>query len=151
MSLLQRTFVMVKPDGVGRHLIGECIGRFERRGLKLVGIKMQVLSKDLAHKHYAEHEGKAFFEALVDFICSGPTVQMVWEGADAVAQVRTMNGATNCLKADIGTIRGDFGLSLQRNIIHASDSLDTAKREIALYFEESELADYSTPDAHWLV
>ena len=146
----ERTFVMIKPDGVGRRLIGECIRRFEQRGLKLVGLKMQTLSTEIAGKHYEEHIEKPFFQELVDFITSGPTVQMVWQGSDAVAQVRKMNGATNCLKADVGTIRGDLGLSMQNNIIHASDSLETARREITLYFTEQELLDYSMPDDHWL-
>ncbi len=146
----ERTFVMVKPDGVGRKLVGECIRRFEQRGLKLVGLKIQVLGEDIAQKHYEEHKEKPFFGELVGFITSGPTVQMVWEGPDAVAQVRKMNGATNCLKADIGTIRGDYGLSMQNNIIHASDSPETAQREIALYFEANDLLDYTMLDEHWL-
>lgn len=146
----ERTFVMVKPDGVGRRLAGECIRRLEQRGLKLVGLKIQILSEEIAQKHYEEHKEKPFFGELVGFITSGPTVQMVWEGPDAVAQVRKMNGATNCLKADVGTIRGDFGLSMQNNIIHASDSPETAQREIALYFEDNELLDYTMPDEHWL-
>jgi nucleoside-diphosphate kinase len=141
---------MVKPDGVGRRRIGEIIGRYEARGLKLVGLKMQIISKDLAHKHYAEHEGKTFFTDLVKFITSGPTVQMVWEGNNAVEVVRKMNGATNSLKAEIGTIRGDFGLSLQNNVVHASDMVETATREIALYFTENELWSYTMPDEHWL-
>lgn len=141
---------MVKPDGVARRLVGECIQRFERRGLKLIALKAQVISEELAVTHYAEHKERPFFGDLVSFITSGPTVQMVWEGLDAVAQVRKMNGATNCKEADVGTIRGDFGLSLQTNIIHASDSVDTAKREIELYFNENELLDYCMPDAQWL-
>lgn len=146
----ERTFVMVKPDGVGRRLVGECIRRFEQRGLKLVGLKAQILSEAIAKAHYDEHKDKPFFGELVSFITSGPTVQMVWEGPDAVAQVRKMNGATNCLKADMGTIRGDFGLSMQNNIIHASDAVDTAVREIGLYFQDSELISYSQPDDQWL-
>jgi nucleoside-diphosphate kinase len=141
---------MVKPDGVGRRLVGECIARYERRGLKLVGMKLRQVDRELAAQHYAEHKDKPFFQGLVDFITAGPTVQMVWEGADAVAQVRKMNGATHCAKADVGTIRGDFGLSLQCNIVHASDSPETAKREIALYFDESELLSYPMPDDRWL-
>ncbi len=141
---------MVKPDGVGRRLVGECIRRFEQRGLKLVGMKMQIMPAELAKEHYSEHADKPFFGDLVSFITSGPTVQMVWEGPDAVAQVRKMNGATNCAKADVGTIRGDFGLSLQCNIIHASDSPETAKREIALYFDDKELLSYGMPDDAWL-
>lgn len=146
----ERTFVMVKPDGVGRRLVGECLGRFERRGLKLVGLKIQLISRSVAEQHYAEHSEKPFFGELVDFITAGPTVAMVWEGPDAVAQVRKMNGATNCLKADIGTIRGDLGLSMQNNIIHASDAVETAEREIPLYFKAEELVSYSMPDEGWL-
>jgi len=142
---------MVKPDGVGRGLCGEIIGRFESKGLKLVGLKMQIMSIDLAQKHYAEHAEKPFFGDLVSFITSGPTVQMVWEGNEAVGVVRVMNGATDSLKADVGTIRGDFGLSLQNNLVHASDSAATAEREIALYFEKSELVEYEALGAHWLV
>lgn len=146
----ERTFVMIKPDGFGRRLVGECIRRFESRGLKLVGLKMRVLDAEIAGRHYEEHKDKPFFGELVSFITSGPTVQMVWEGPDAVAQVRKMNGATNCLKADVGTIRGDLGLSMQNNIIHASDAPDTAEREIALYFDAQELWNYTMPDEHWL-
>jgi nucleoside-diphosphate kinase len=146
----ERTFVMVKPDGVGRRLVGEVMRRFEIKGLKLVGLKAQIISDDLAKKHYDEHRDKPFFGELVEFITSGPTVQMVWEGNGAVETVRKMNGATNCLKADVGTIRGDLGLSMQNNIVHASDSPDTAKREIALYFNENELMSYAMPDDKWL-
>ena len=142
---------MVKPDGVGRRLIGEIIGRFESKGLKLIGLKMQIMTEELAGKHYAEHAEKPFFGELVEFITSGPTVQMVYEGNGAVEVVRKMNGATNSLNADVGTIRGDYGLSMQNNIVHASDSVETANREIALYFDNAELVDWSTPDAHWLV
>ncbi len=141
---------MVKPDGVGRGLIGACIQRFEQRGLKLVGMKFQQLSRETAEAHYAEHKGKPFFEDLVAFITSGPTVQMVWEGRDAVAVVRRMNGATDSSQADPGTIRGDFSLSKQRNIIHASDSPETAAREIALYFRPDELVNYALPTEDWL-
>ena len=148
--MAERTFVMVKPDGVGRRVIGEAIRRYEAKGLKLVGLKMQIISRDLAHKHYAEHDGKPFFADLVKFITSGPTVQMVWEGNNAVEVVRKMNGATNSLKAEIGTIRGDLGLSLQNNVVHASDAVETAVREIALYFRNEELWSYSMPDEHWL-
>lgn len=149
-DVAERTFVMIKPDGVGRRLVGECIKRFEQKGLKLVGMKFQVLSEDIAKKHYDEHKERPFFADLVSFITSGPTVQMVWEGPDAVAQVRKMNGATDCRKADIGTIRGDLGVSLQNNVIHASDSVETAGREIALYFDALELWDYAMPDEGWL-
>ena len=146
----ERTFVMIKPDGVGRRLAGEVIRRYEVRGLKLVGMKLQIISEDLAKRHYAEHAERPFFNDLVSFITSGPTIQMVWEGAGAVDAVRKMNGATHCLEADIGTIRGDLGLSLQNNLVHASDSPETAKREVALYFSDDELVDYVMPDDSWL-
>ena len=146
----ERTFVMVKPDGVGRRLCGAVIQRFEAKGLKLVGLKMQIMSEALAKEHYAEHAERPFFKDLVEFVTSGPTVQMAWEGESAVEVVRKMNGATHSLEAEVGTIRGDFGLSLQNNIVHASDSLETAKRELALYFDDSELCSYETPDEHWL-
>lgn len=141
---------MVKPDGVGRRLVGEMIQRYEAKGLKLVGMKMQILTEELAKTHYAEHSERSFFGDLVSFITSGPTVQTVWEGVSAVEVVRKMNGATNCLKADVGTLRGDYGLSTQNNLVHASDSPETAKREIGLYFTEDELWDYAMPDDKWL-
>jgi nucleoside-diphosphate kinase len=141
---------MVKPDGVGRRLIGEVVRRYEAKGLKLVGLKMQVVSQELAARHYAEHEGKPFYDSLLAFIRSGPTVQMVWQGENAVAVGRKLNGATNSQEADFGTIRGDFGLTLQNNVVHASDSPETAEREIGLYFEASELLEYPMPDDAWL-
>ena len=146
----ERTFVMVKPDGVGRRLVGEIVRRYEAKGLTLVAMKLQVISRELAGRHYAEHAEKPFFPSLVDFITSGPTVQMVWEGTGAVDVVRKINGATNCLNADVGTIRGDFGLLTQSNLVHASDSLDTAAREIALYFSADEIVEYAMPDGQWL-
>jgi len=149
--VLERTFVMIKPDGVGRRLCGAIVRRYEAKGLKLVGLKMQIISRRLAEEHYAEHAGKPFYPSLLDFITSGPTVQMVWEGANAVEVVRTMNGATSCQKAGVGTIRGDLGLTTQKNLIHASDSVATAAREIALYFDASELWDYAMPDEQWLI
>ena len=141
---------MVKPDGVGRRLCGEVIRRFEAKGLKLVALKMQIMGQDLAKKHYDEHAAKPFFGELVSFITSGPTVQMVWEGPKAVEVVRKMNGATNSQQADLGTIRGDYGMTVQNNIIHASDSPETAQREIALYFSANEILSYSMPDGHWV-
>lgn len=149
--MAERTFVMAKPDGVGRRLVGEIIRRFESKGLKLIGLKMQIMSEELAKTHYAEHSEKPFFGELVAFITSGPTVQMAWEGESAVEMVRKMNGATNCLKADLGTIRGDYGLSMQNNMVHASDSVETAQHELGLYFADGELLDYGMPDEHWLV
>lgn len=141
---------MIKPDAIGRRLCGEIIRRYEARGLRLVGLKMQILTRELAERQYAEHAGKPFYSALVDFITSGPTIQMVWEGLGAVEVVRKMNGATSCLEAAVGTIRGDLGLNTRNNLVHASDSAETAEREIALYFSDDELWDYPMPDSHWL-
>ncbi len=148
--MAERTFVMIKPDGVGRRLCGAIIRRYESKGLRLAALKMQAMTKELAEKHYAEHVGKPFFPGLLEFITSGPTIQMVWEGPNAVEAVRKINGATDCRKADVGTIRGDWGVNTQKNLVHASDSVETAQREIALYFSEDELVDYTMPDGHWL-
>lgn len=149
--MVERTFVMIKPDGVGRRLCGEIIRRYEAKGLKLAGLKLQIISQELAAKHYEEHAGKPFYPSLMAFITSGPSIQMVWEGENAVEVVRKMNGATNCQKADVGTIRGDLGLNTQNNLVHASDSPETAAREIAVYFAENELWNYEMPDGQWLV
>ncbi|KYH26775.1 nucleoside diphosphate kinase [Halalkalicoccus paucihalophilus] len=151
MSDQERTFVMVKPDGVQRGLIGEIVSRFEERGLKLVGGKFMRIDEELAHEHYGEHEGKPFFEGLVEFITSGPVFAMVWEGQDAVAQVRTMMGETDPAESAPGTIRGDFGLDLGRNVIHGSDTeAGSAEREIELFFDDDELLDYERVDETWL-
>jgi nucleoside-diphosphate kinase len=148
----ERTFVMVKPDGVQRGLIGEIISRLEERGLKLVGAKFMQIDEELAHEHYAEHEDKPFFDGLVEFITSGPVMAMVWEGADATRQVRKMMGETDPAESAPGTIRGDFGLDLGRNVIHGSDHEDPGanEREIELFFDESELVDYERADEGWL-
>ena len=148
----ERTFVMVKPDGVQRGLIGEVLSRFEDRGLKLVAAKFMRIDRDLAEEHYGEHEDKPFFEDLVSFITSGPVLAMVWEGNDAVRQVRKMMGETSGLEAEPGTIRGDFGLSLQNNIVHGSDHEDPGanEREIDLFFDEDELVEWDKGDAAWL-
>ena len=146
----ERTFVMVKPDGVQRGLVGEIISRFERRGLKIVGMKMLEVSDELAKQHYAEHAAKPFFPGLVSFIRSGPTVAMVIEGKDAVSMVRSMLGKTKPIESAPGTIRGDFALDMGRNVIHASDSPESAKREISLYFKTSEIATYARIDEQWL-
>jgi len=148
----ERTFVMAKPDAVQRGLVGEIISRLEQRGLKLVGAKCIQIDEDLAHEHYAEHEGKPFFEDLVEFITSAPVVAMVWEGADATRQVRGMMGATDPAEAQPGTIRGDYGLDLGQNIIHGSDHEDPGanEREIDLFFDEDELLDYDRTDEPWV-
>ena len=148
----ERTFVMVKPDGVQRGLIGEIVSRFEERGLKLVGGKFVRIDEALAHDHYGEHADKPFFDDLVEFITAGPVFAMVWEGADATRQVRAMVGETDPAESDPGTIRGDFGLDLGRNVIHASDHEDEGanEREIDLFFDDDELLDYERIDAAWL-
>jgi len=152
MSEHERTFVMVKPDGVQRGLIGEVISRLEDRGLTLVGAKFMQIDQELAHDHYAEHEEKPFFEDLVDFITAGPVMAMVWAGQDATRQVRRMMGATDPAEAQPGTIRGDLGLDLGRNVIHGSDNEDPGanEREIDLFFEDEELVGWEQIDEGWL-
>lgn len=140
--MVQRTFVMVKPDGVQRRLAGEIIHRLERRGLTLAGMKLMRVSRELAEAHYAVHRGKPFYDELIEFITSGPVVAMVWQGEDAISLVRTMMGATKPADAVPGTIRGDFTCSMQMNLVHGSDAPETADAEIALWFPESELLDY---------
>lgn len=147
---MERTFVMIKPDGVQRGLVGDIVGRFERRGLKVVAMKMLVLDNEMAKKHYAEHAAKPFFQGLVSFITSGPVVAMVIEGRDVVSIVRSMLGATSPAKSAPGTIRGDFALEMGRNVIHASDSPESAKREISLYFDNTEIVNYKRIDEQWL-
>ncbi|WP_302080658.1 nucleoside-diphosphate kinase [Salinibaculum rarum] len=149
---LERTFVMVKPDGVQRGLVGDIISRFEDRGLKLVGAKFMQIDQDLAEDHYGEHEDKPFFDDLVDFITAGPVMAMVLEGQDAVSQVRTMMGETDPAESAPGTIRGDFGLDLGRNVIHGSDDEDPGanEREIELFFDDEELVEWERIDETWL-
>lgn len=136
MSNIEKTLVLVKPDGVKKHICGEIISRFERKGLVVYAIKMIKVSEALAKKHYAEHEGKGFFNDLISFITSGPVLAMVIEGENAVAAVRQINGATNPLEAVPGSIRGDFATSIDENVVHASDAPETAAREIGLWFPE---------------
>ena len=152
MTDTERTFVMVKPDGVQRGLIGEIVSRLEDRGLKLVGAKFMRIDRELAEQHYGEHEDKPFFEDLVSFITSGPVMAMVWEGQDAVSQVRTMMGETDPAESPPGTIRGDLGLDLGRNVIHGSDDEDPGanEREIDLFFDEDELLEWERIDETWL-
>ncbi|CCQ36878.1 nucleoside-diphosphate kinase [Natronomonas moolapensis 8.8.11] len=151
MADVERTFVMVKPDGVQRGLIGDIVSRFEERGLKLVAGRFMRIDDELAREHYAEHVEKPFFEDLSGFITSGPVFAMVWEGQDAIAQVRTMMGETDPAESAPGTIRGDFGLDLGRNVIHGSDTeTGSAEREIDLFFEDEDLHDYDRIDETWL-
>jgi nucleoside-diphosphate kinase len=131
----ETTFVMVKPDGVARGLVGEVIGRFERKGLRLTRIRMLTIDEELARRHYAEHVERPFFPDLLDFITTGPVVAMEWSGESAVSVARTLMGATDPRKADPGTIRGDLGLAVTQNIVHGSDSPESAIRELALFFE----------------
>jgi len=147
---MDRTFAMVKPDGVQRGLVGEILHRFEKRGFKIVAAKLLRIPREMAEKHYGEHLGKSFYSMLVDFIISGPVFAMALEGEDAVAQVRAMMGATDPKKSAPGTIRGDFGISMARNVIHGSDSQDSANREMALFFTARELIEYSRIDEAWL-
>jgi nucleoside-diphosphate kinase len=141
---------LIKPDGVQRGFVGNIISRFEQKGLKVVAMKMLVVSGDLAKSYYSEHIGKPFFEPLIEYITSGPSVAMVLEGDDAVKVTRKMMGATDPKEADQGTIRGDFGLQVGRNIIHGSDSLSSAEREISLFFSEKEIIDFKRIDEEWL-
>ena len=134
--MTERTLVLVKPDGVRRGLVGEVIGRCERKGLSLAALQLRTLARDTAQTHYAEHDGKPFFADLVDFITSGPLVAMVVEGPRAIASFRALAGATDPLKAATGSVRGDFALEVQENIVHGSDSPESAAREIALFFPE---------------
>ncbi|MDD4307724.1 MAG: nucleoside-diphosphate kinase [Thermoplasmata archaeon] len=147
---MERTFVMVKPDGVQRGIAGQVVSRFESKGLKLVAAKLMVIDEDLASRHYAEHLGKPFYGKLVSFITSGPVLAMVWEGQDAISTVRAVVGKTNPKEAGPGTIRGDFGMTTGRNIIHASDSPASAEREIGLFFGKNEVLDYRRIDEVWL-
>jgi len=147
---MEKTFLMVKPDGVQRQLIGEIVARFERKGLQLAGAKLMTISKELAEQHYGEHKGKPFFGELVEFITSGPVFAMVWQGENAIEICRQMMGKTNPKEALPGTIRGDYGMIVGKNIIHGSDSPESAEREINLFFKEEELVTYNREIETWV-
>ena len=147
---MERTFIMIKPDGVQRNLVGEVIRRFETKGFKLVGLKFLSVSKELAEKHYGVHKERPFFGGLVQFITSSPVVAMVWEGDGVVASARNLIGATNPLTSPPGTIRGDFGVSVGRNLIHGSDAIETAQYEIALWFTPEELVSWEPTINPWI-
>lgn len=147
---MERTLILVKPDGVQRGLIGEIIARFERRGLKLVGLKFIQMSQELAERHYAVHQARPFYASLVTYITSGPVVAMVWEGKAAVAAARATIGATNPVAANGGTIRGDFGLEIGRNLVHGSDSAENAVQEVNLFFTPEELVTWERSLESWI-
>jgi nucleoside-diphosphate kinase len=147
----ERTLVLIKPDGVQRLLIGRILARYEDRGLKVVGLKLTRVTRDLAERHYAVHREKPFFGSLVDFITSAPLVAAVLEGPNAIAVLRAMNGATRPHEAAPGTVRGDFALETAQNLVHASDSAETAAGEVALWFESGELFTYEREIDRWVL
>jgi nucleoside-diphosphate kinase len=149
--VIERTLVLVKPDGVQRLLVGRILARYEERGLRIAGLKLMRVERELAERHYAVHREKPFFTGLVRFITSGPVVAVALEGPDAVAVVRAMNGATRPGLADPGTIRGDLALETSQNLVHASDSPETATAELALWFRPDELVDYTREIDRWVL
>ncbi|MBN2313233.1 MAG: nucleoside-diphosphate kinase [Sedimentisphaerales bacterium] len=148
--MTERTLVIIKPDGVQRHLVGEIISRFERKGLKLVAAKLMLIPEALARRHYAAHQGKPFFEPAVTFMASSPSLLMVWEADGVIDIVRKMLGSTFGYDAQPGTLRGDFGCSQRYNLVHGSDSPPSARNEINLFFTPDEIIDYELSDARWL-
>lgn len=151
MAEIEQTLIIVKPDGVQRGLVGEIIARLERRGLKIVAMQMQQVSRERAERHYAEHQGKPFFAGLVDYITSAPVVVMVLEGPQAVAAARSTIGSTKPVEATPGTIRGDLGMMVGRNLIHGSDSTESGKREIAIFFGDSPVFAYARDIDRWIL
>ncbi|WP_426453574.1 nucleoside-diphosphate kinase [Paenibacillus sp. S-38] len=147
---MEKTFLMVKPDGVQRGLVAEIMGRFERRGFQLVAAKLLQVTQEQAERHYEEHHGKPFYDNLIKFITSGPVFAMVWEGDDIITLSRTMIGKTNATEAQPGTIRGDLAASTRLNLIHGSDSPESAEREIANYFSPDELVVYTKTIQNWI-
>ncbi|MFY4775977.1 nucleoside-diphosphate kinase [Metabacillus sp. RGM 3146] len=147
---MEKTFLMVKPDGVQRQLIGEILGRIERKGFQLSGAKLMTISRELAEEHYGEHKERPFFGELVNFITSGPVFAMVWQGENVIEVTRQMMGKTNPKEALPGTIRGDFGIIVGKNIIHGSDSSESAEREIGLFFKQEELNEYEQNISKWV-
>jgi nucleoside-diphosphate kinase len=147
---MEQTFLMIKPDGVQRGLIGEIVGRFERKGLQLTAAKFMSVSRDLAERHYAEHQGKSFYEPLLAFITSGPVFAMVWSGDNVVALSRAMIGKTDAIDAAPGTIRSDFAVHTNFNLIHGSDSPESARREIANFFKPDELVHFEHHIQTWI-
>jgi len=148
---LQKTLVLLKPDAVQRGLVGELVSRLERKGLKLVGMKLVRMNDALARQHYAEHVDKPFFKGLAQFITSGPLVAMAIEGEDAICMVRTLMGETNPANAAPGTVRGDYAVSIGLNLVHGSDSLESAQRELALFFKKDEILEYDRATDPWII
>lgn len=149
-DIVETTFLMIKPDGVQRGVIGEVIKRIEKRGLRIIALKMIQIDEETASEHYAEHKGKDFYGPLLDYISSGPVVCMAIKGNSAVEMVRKMVGKTDPIEASPGTIRGDFGIEIGRNLVHAADSLDSAKRELDIFFDEDEYQDYHRVVEKWV-
>ncbi len=147
---MERTYLMIKPDGVQRGLCGEIVSRFEKKGLKLIAMKLTAIPKETAEYHYGEHKGKKFFDSLIAYITSGPVLAMVWEGEGAVAVCRQMMGKTNPQESAPGTIRGDLGMVTGVNIIHGSDSSEAAEREIKIFFKPEELMSYDRSADKWI-
>ena len=148
--MMEKTFLMVKPDGVQRNLVGEIVSRFESKGYKLAGAKLMSVSQELAEQHYGEHKEKPFFGELVDFITSGPVFARVWEGENVISTARNMMGKTKPSEASPGTVRGDYGLTVGKNVIHGSDSPESAEREINLFFDQEEILSYEKQDSSWI-
>ena len=147
---MEKTLVLIKPDGVQRGLSGEIISRFENRGLKLVGLKLMQVTDQLAKQHYNEHPERPFFPGLVNFITSGPIIAMAWEGDNAISIVRQTMGTTNPVEASPGTIRGDLAINIGRNVVHGSDGPESAERELDLFFNQGEILDYSRCTDSWI-
>lgn len=151
MATNERTLVILKPDAVQRGLVGEIVARYERRGLKIAAMKFEQVTRQTAERHYGEHQGKPFYEGLVSYITSAPSVLMVIEGPDAVGIVRKMNGATKPAEAEPGTVRADFGLTIGRNLVHASDSGESAGREVGIFFGDGGIVDYARAIDTWII
>jgi nucleoside-diphosphate kinase len=151
VAQIERSLVIIKPDAVQRGLIGQILARYEQRGLKIAALRLEVVSRETAERHYGEHQGKPFFAGLVDYITSAPSVLLILEGPDAIASTRTTNGATRPAEAAPGTIRADFGLTIGRNLVHASDSVESAAREVEIFFGEGGVFDYTRAIDAWIV
>lgn len=151
MASIERSLVIVKPDAVQRGLVGEIVARYEKRGLKIVAMKFELVSEETAGRHYGEHKGKPFYDGLVSYITSSPSVLMVIEGPDAVNIVRTTNGATRPAEAAPGTIRADFGVTIGRNLVHASDSVESAAREVEIFFGDGGIVEWNRAIDAWIV